>query len=360
MPPKNLYFTKALIFSFGLKLALVLIGNLLPHGWNGWEHIFDVLARNDSGWYHQIARDWYPTQPPSAGEQTAFPFFPLYPLFLSGFLKLTGHYIYGALILHVILTFIWIYVLFLYLRSKGFSDKQIFIFSVFYQCFPWAYFFHAFYSELLFSSLLLTALFAIESKKVSLLFFSTMLLALCRPTGLMMAAGMVFIIAEYGGWIKVFSNKLRFKQLLALSGALFGVFVWSIYLHYYCGDALAFSHGQAAWGRAYKWPWEAFFPSGMWDVQLLSVYVIILLVLSFFVLSKATKGEAIFTGINLLFPLITGAVTSYYRFFLVIPQIFEKAFALIEARWQIVSAVLLILNLVTFGYWVSYSGWLSF
>lgn len=351
---------RAIVFTFGLKLFLIIFGNIIPGGWNGWNHIFDVLARNDSGWYHQIARDWYPQHPPTAGEQTAFPFFPLYPLLLSFFLKLTGDYISAALILHSILTVIWIVSIFRYFRISGMSDKFIYTFIIFYQCFPWSYFFHAFYSELLFSILIFQALTSIKLRQWKVLFLSVYLLALTRPTGLIMAAGMALLIAENSGWLKLFKDKKAILMLLSLSGAVAGVITWCVYLHFHCGDAFAFSHAQAAWGRRYKWPWEAFYTSGVWDVQLLSTVVLLMLLLSIYLFRKSGTGEKGFIALNLLFPLTTGAVTSYYRFFLVIPQIFEKTVNLLNNNWKWIAALLMAINLTLFAYWVSYSGWLSF
>jgi hypothetical protein len=52
--------------------------------------------------------------------------------------------------------------------------------------------------------LLLWSLIEIKGKRWYFLFLSTFLLALCRPTGLMMAVGMGFIYLEGNGWFKLF------------------------------------------------------------------------------------------------------------------------------------------------------------
>lgn len=354
------YLNQALLFSLGLKLLYLILGNLLPGGWHGWENIYGVLARNDSSWYRLIAETWYPNHPPAAGEQTAFPFFPLYPLLLGAVMKLTSGYLSAATILHLVLTWLWIRVLFSYLRLRGLDDRRAFQFSVLWQCFPWAYFFHVYYSELLFSTLLLWALAEVMRERPGYLFSAVLLLALCRPTGVMMAVGMAFLIAEKAGWLQILTDRRRLLLMVSLAGAPIAVGLWSAYLGAYSGDPLAFSHSQDAWGRAYKWPWEAFFTSGFWDVQLLSVIVILMLLASVWFMRKAGRGEQMFVGLNLLFPLTTGAVTSFYRFFLVIPQVFEQLLSALGRRWIWVAAVLLMFNLWAFGYWVSISGWLSF
>lgn len=359
-PAYRKYLKLALLFAFGFKAFLVLFGNLLPGGWNGWDHVFDVLARNDSGWYHLIAADWYPQTPPQPWEQTPFPFFPLYPFLLLVFLKITGGYISAALILHLGLTYIWIYTLYKYLIKINMQAKTAFVFTVLYQLFPFHYFFHSFYTEQLFSILLLWALIEIKNKRWIYLFFATFLMALCRPTGLIMSAGLAFVIAEDAGWLKLLKSRAHILLVLSLSGAVLGVITWMLYLHFHCGDALAFSHSQAAWGRHYTWPWESLFRHGRWDVQLLSTYVCVLLCITIFAMRKAKLSNKIFVALNAIFPLITGNINSYQRYFSVIIPAFESIFAMLYKRWILWACVLGAINLLTYFYWVSYSGWLSF
>ncbi len=354
------YLIRSLLFTFGLKLVLVVFGNLLPNGWQGWDHIFDVLARNDSGWYHQIARDWYPKNIVSGSIVPDFAFFPLYPFLIRILLNVTHDYIPAALILHILTTILWVAVLYKYLVKSNFQPSKAFVFILLYQCFPYHYIFHAFYSEQLFSILLLWALIEIKGNRWYFLFLATFLLSLCRPTGLVMAIGMAFILLDENKWLKIFSNARKLKMVFALSGAFFGVCAWSIYLKYYCGDPFAFSNAQANWGRHYCWPWESFFANGKWDNQLLSAYVLLLLILAFFAMRKSTKGRMLFVGINTIFPLITGSVLSMQRFFAVNVIAFESIFEWFYKRYILWAAFLLAVNLLTYYYWVTFSGWLSY
>lgn len=56
----NPYLKQVLLFAFGLKFFYLLVEKLLPNGWNGIEHIFDVFARNDSGWCHLLLGSRHP------------------------------------------------------------------------------------------------------------------------------------------------------------------------------------------------------------------------------------------------------------------------------------------------------------
>lgn len=170
---------------------------------------------------------------------------------------------------------------------------------------------------------------------------------------------MLFLIAGNDG-VKSLFLRQKLKLVLALSGAAIAILLWSIYLWLRCGDPLAYSHAQAAWGRHFTWPWESFFYHHRWDIQVLSIYTLVLLLFAGIAMISAKKSDKYFVAINAIFPLITGNLNSYYRFFAVILPAFESMFQrMIKYRWFWMP-VLLLLNLISYWYWVSYSGWLSF
>ena len=368
------YFKKAIVFAFSVKLLYIIIGNLFPGGWNGFDHILDVLSRNDSGWYHQIARDGYPLTPPVAGEQSPFAFFPLYPALIAllrpFFLLFTQNqdlvFVLSAFALHILTTVLWVKVVFQYLECKGFTGKQIFIFLALFQCFPFHYFHHVFYSEQLFTVLVFWLLYATHRRLAVYTAMAAFFLTLCRPTGIMISLGVGFMVLHEAGWLSIFKSKARISVLFSLVAAPLALILWSVYLQYHCGDALAFSHSQGAWGRHYTWPWESLFPNGYWYVQLVSAYVFFLFLLTIWLFRFAGLGEKLFMGINMIFPLITGNVTSYYRFMSVLPPFFIRLVGILERRWMVIGTVLMIVNLCLFYVWVSLTGgkspveWLSF
>lgn len=355
------YLKQALLFAFGLKLFYLLLGNMLPHGWNGITHIFDVFARNDSGWYHQIARDWYPTATPDKWRQSAFAFFPLYPtvigIFRQPVLLFTENrdliYTLASFLAHLALTWLWVLMLFRWLGTTGMDPRRIFIFSIFFQVFPYHFFYHVFYGEVLFSALFMGSMYALARKSNLWLAVSVALLTLCRPTGIVFSAGLGLWIIADNGWFGVLKQKENLKHLMALFASPFALLIWMFYLHYKSGDAMAFSHIQSAWGRSYVWPWESFFAGGYRYEAVLSVYVLLLIAATVFLFRKAGIGEKIFVGLNVIFPLLTGTVASYYRYFSVIPQFYIRLFNAVESRWKWVAAGCMLLNIMLYYVWVS-------
>ncbi len=373
MPDGKKYLKKALLFAFGLKLFYLLLGNLLPNGWNGLEHVLDVLARNDSGWYHQIARDGYPTSPPALGVQTSFAFFPLYPAIISLFrqpiLLFTQNndlvYVLASLLVHLPLTWLWVVILFKWLGGMGFDPRRAFIYSIFFQVFPYHFFYHMFYSEVLFSILFMWALMAVQKKQHLALALAVALLTLCRPTGIVFSAGLGLWLLAENGWFRVLRQRDNLIQLLALFAAPAALVLWMIYLYFHCGDPVAFSSTQSAWGHSYTWPWEPLFAGRQWYLQLISIYVLLLILTSIWLLRKARLGEQLFFWMNALFPLITGSIASYYRYFSVIPTYFLRLFAVLETRWKWVVVLGMSLNILLYYIWVSLSSrapeeWLTF
>lgn len=355
------YLKWALLFAFGLKLFYLLLGNLLPNGWNGIEHVLDVFARNDSGWYNLISREGYPTAPPAEWQQTPFAFFPLYPSYIALFrLPVSWFtqnpdltYVSASFLAHLPLTWLWVSILFKWLESTGMEPRRVFIYSIFFQVFPYHFFYHMFYSEMLFSILFMWALISVSRKAHFSLAAAVALLTLCRPTGIVFSAGLGFWILADSGWFRILKEKEKIKQILALLAAPAAMVVWMVYLHFHCGDAMAFSHTQSAWGHAYTWPWESFFAGGQWYQQAMSVYVMILVGLTIILFRKAGTGEKLFVAVNVLFPLITGTVASFYRYFSVIPQFFVRFFTFLESRWKWVVCICMLINLILYYVWIS-------
>ena len=210
-----------------------------------------------------------------------------------------------------------------------------------------------FYSETLFSILCMWALLAVTRKSHFTLAAAVALLTLCRPTGIVFSAGLgLWILADHG-WFRILKEKQTIKLVLALLAAPFALILWMVYLYFHCGDPIAFSNTQSAWGHAYTWPWESFFASRQWFQQVISVYVLLLLAGAFFLFRKAGTGEKLFVALNALFPLITGSVASYYRYFSVIPQFYIRFFTAVESHWKWIAAVCMLLNILLYYVWVS-------
>jgi len=340
------YLTRALWFFLVLKLVYVALGLI----WNPGSAWLSIFHRNDSAWYELIARQWYPSLPPQSGHESVFAFFPLYPLLLRLLMQFTVSYLTAAMLLNLVCGSLWIFLTFRLLQQRGWHEREIFRFLVFFQLLPFHHFLHVFYTESLFLLLLTGLLYFMERRQPAWVFFTALLLVLCRPTGLIYAATVPLL---YFGSFEPKPIADWFRRSLPLLGAPIGLLLWMSYLQLHCGDARAFSHAQSGWDRAYTWPWEALFNQGTGSITALSVYSIFILLLAGYWLRHATWPTKLFHAINLLFPLITGQVISYPRYISANLPLFHQMRNGLNSRYFAIICVLVAsLHIIVFYAWV--------
>jgi uncharacterized membrane protein (UPF0136 family) len=193
-------------------------------------------------------------------------------------------------------------------------------------------------------------LLSLEEGHAIRLFFLSLLLALTRPTGLIYAATIPLLFLVN---LNLHSIKSWLLRCLPLLGAPAGLFLWMLYLHLHCGDALAFSHAQSGWNRSYQWPWESLFNQHALSITMLSIHAILVLLFSIIAFRKAGPGMQLFQAINLLFPLSTGQVISYPRYASAnLPLFFSVRKYLTGRYFPIILGVAAILHLFVYYTWV--------
>ncbi len=344
---------------FAVKLLYLFLGWALSN-----EHFAEgltVFTRNDSFWYMKIFDEGYPTVPPKLWVCDAFPFFPLYPIFL----KITSLGIFNFDVSAFLLSFIL-----LFLFAKGISkleyfqndQSKIISYLIMWVALPFHYFFFVNYTELLFITILFWVLVSIEQQKHLKLSFLLFMLVLCRPTGL---------IAAFFIWIwkvilvnkdKSFLQRVFSKQSLMFVSAPLGIVMYMIYLHFHCGDAFAFNHSVITWGRTWGNPFRGFMDLRDWNYYVLTGVTVLILVFTGIYTKKLTLGERIFQWSLTIFPLFSGLLVSYYRYFMVVfPIHFVWANAINGSKnRRLMIAILATINLITYGYWVINHGILSY
>jgi len=344
---------------FAVKLLYLFIGWALSN-----EHFAEGLAvftRNDAFWYLKIFQEGYPSVPPKLWVCDAFPFFPLYPILLKitslGFLNFDV----SAFLLSFILLFLF---------AKGISkleyfqndQSKIISYLIVWMALPFHYFFFVNYTELLFLSIVIWIMVSIEQNKSIQLSTLLYLLVLSRPTGLV-TAFLIWI------WKVLLKNEKRnlvksafSKQSLLFLAAPLSLLSYMIYLHLHCGDAFAFNHSVITWGRTWGNPLRGFLDLRDWNYVVLTGITILLLLFTAIYTRKLTVGERIFQWGMAIFPLFSGLLVSYYRYFMVIyPIQFVWANEINGNKYKKwVIAILFALNLITFGYWVMNHGILSY
>jgi hypothetical protein len=218
----------------------------------GWEHPrqlwLDVWGQWDTGWYLDIARNWY-VAAPRYGEMPNYAFFPLYPLLIRGLGALIGsHYLAGLVIANLALIGAALLLYRLVLldhdeETAGRAVKYLFLW-------PTAFLLSCLLSEGLFIFLLVVTFYLARRERWLLCGLSGFFLCLTRVSGIFMVLPLAWCYLEAREFRL---GRLR-PDLLALARLPAGLVVVMAYDHRLTGDALAFSHAHAAWGRQFGNP----------------------------------------------------------------------------------------------------------
>lgn len=219
-----------------------LIHHLLPAWENRW----------DTQWYTDIARRGYDWR--RAGAQTApAAFFPLYPLLIHAGVAVTHRsYILVALAISnacflLALGYLW------RLSRWEFSHAVAGRTILYIATFPTALFFFAGYTESLFLLLTVASFYHLRRRDWLLAGLFGALASATRVTGILLIVPFAY---EYARHCNFSWRRLDFG-LLGLVMIPTGLVAFMLYLHRTVGDALAFSHDQAAWEKVLtSRPWS--------------------------------------------------------------------------------------------------------
>lgn len=211
------------------------------------DDLLSPLARWDSTWYLELARDGY-----EGGLDTAF--FPLYPMLVRAFvLPFPSE---GALLLSAyavslgcFLGALWLLHRLVELElGRGVATASVWLLALF----PAAVYFGAPYSESLFLLVSVGAFYAARTGRWA---WAGGLAAAASATR---SAGLVLLLPLALIWLD--SRPRRLSGLTWLALAPLGVAGYALYLGLHHGDALAFVDAQEAWHRDFAGPFV-----GVWD-----------------------------------------------------------------------------------------------
>ena len=345
------HFKNAILITLAIKVLFYVFGSILRPEPLMDGHLFKVFMENDSYWYKHIFDQGYPLHVPGMWEQSAFAFFPLYPLLLKGIGLLFGSFANSAFVLSLVLSFFWVKGIYKYMGSVGKSESDAFWLVLLLQCIPFHYFFHMFYTELLFSTLLFWIMHYSQKNNFTGVFALCILLGASRPTGLLFAFTIfltVLIQIKPAQWFR----KENIMRMLPFLGAPVGIGLFAIYCFQRVGSAFVFRENMIAWQRDYCWPWESFVTDRV-ELQYLGIYALLLVIIGLYAAFISKGKNLIIILPNLILPLCTGSIISYPRYVSVNHPIFEKLvskFRFLKKPW--VLALLFLGNLATFAYWV--------
>lgn len=230
--------------------------------WDFSKHLWlNIWGRWDTGWYLDIAKNWYSTVPNAAG-QTNYAFFPFYPLLI----KLLGifignYYIAGLIISNISLI---IACIFLYKLVRIDYEHKIAIRTItFLFLFPSAFILSGVFTEALFLALIIMCFYYARKENWRLAGILGFLLSLTRNIGVVIILPLLYeYLKERNFRIKKIKPDIVFLLLIPL-----GLFVFAVYNYFSTGDFLFFLHTQQiGWGTTFRNPLGVLFGSIFWYI----------------------------------------------------------------------------------------------
>jgi hypothetical protein len=331
------------------------------------------ICRWDCFWYIRLAESGYDPFPvPSMGASANWAFFPLYPMLVGAFQRLSGlPTIWVATCLSITLSMIAVRLAYPLLRH---DLRAYALLAAFVLAGPFSVYFTTFYTETLFFLLVVCVLVALRHRNYLLAGGFAALLSATRIVGVFMVLSIILTAwldyRDKGGAAMGFIPTLlrRPDLLLAIFVAPFGLFAFMAFLHLHVGDALAFSHVQRAWGRftdnplTHLWTALSNIPSEGWGIrgtQLLGLSALAGTAMAVVMILRRQHAAALFCLICIYLPMTTGTV-SMLRFVVGLAPVTITAVTLL-ARWRWLFAALLVL-IPALGYlgtqgWIR--GWLT-
>lgn len=257
----------ALALIAGLTVVRLTLYALAAQPWGGFEA---GMCQWDCEWYVHTIEQGYDPEPRLRPDEdlTNWAFFPLFPL-LAWMLRLvTKLPAFWAGTLVSAACFVGFAVVALRYRaltrgpqSRGDDLTWLTMLTVY----PFGFYFFVPYTEALFLLLTVLLLLAIRTRRAAEAGWATALLTAARPTGIL---AVPCLVVE-----RMWHARLAFRPGVSWSGRLrvladcafplalapLGLALYMVYLYWLTGDALAFSHVQAAWDREFFDPLRRFY-----------------------------------------------------------------------------------------------------
>ncbi len=281
-------------------------------------NIINYWVRWDGPHYIDIAKNGYQT----VGEPALFiVFYPLYPLFIKIATLVTQDYYFSSILVSIIGCFI-ASVLLYELVILDFS-KRISLLSVwFLNIFPTAYFLQASYSESVFLSVSLAAIFFLRKKAYVKSGLFGFLSTLSRINGMLLLP-VIFL-----------ESKINWKSLITFLMISLGFLTYLFINLLLFKNPLYFQQPLLSnWYKKFEFPWVSLqnlinsfagFKGQGYYIFTISelISIIFLFLISLFVLLRVRKSYGVYMFLNLILFTSTGFIMSTPRYSLVLFPIF--------------------------------------
>ena len=278
----------------------------------------EMMVRGDVGHYKALSAGGYLPGPLDLNNDrsTQFAFFPLQPILLWLLGRVTSDVLLWGAGLSNLLFFLALVFLHKLTVACGY-DESVASRAVFYlAAFPASYFFSVPMTESLFVVLTVASFYAAKRERWWTAGVIGVLASATRLTGVLLLPSLLVL-----SWQMY--RSLQIKKILGLLLIPFGLFAYMFYSWRLTGDALAFKHAQAAWGRE---PSIFFLRSVInwlvgphlitpWNVELFSVVSALLCFVCIYILARRREWAfALYTLISIILPLSSGNLQSLERY----------------------------------------------
>jgi hypothetical protein len=223
--------------------AVVLVGTMPPPTAEAlWRvspnEVWNLLARWDTQYYYSIATAGYHWDPAIFLHDNIV-FFPLYPLLMRAGAWLVGSPLVAGLIVSLA-AFGAAIVLVHRLAALELGDAYATPVVALLATYPFAFFYSAVYTESLFLLATVGAFYAMRRRALTLVAIAGLVAGLTRPNGWWLTVPLVAMSTA--------EPERRGSAIAASLMPIVGAAIFSAYTFSRFGDALAWIHGQAAWG----------------------------------------------------------------------------------------------------------------
>ena len=211
--------------------------------------LVNLQARWDTDFYHQIATVGYRWDPSAFLHQNVV-FFPLYPLLMRwGGALLGGHPLLAGTVISLA-AFAGAIALLYRMAVLELGEEKAWPVILLLSTYPFALFYSVVYTESLFLFLTVGAFYAMRRRYLLLATLAGFAAGLTRPNGFWLAVPLLWLATRgaEGRGGRGGRGGRDVPAILAALAPLAGVAIFSAYLSVRFGDALAWMHGQAAWG----------------------------------------------------------------------------------------------------------------
>jgi len=337
----------AIPLGFAVLGFLLRLAAYLQAGWHPQLATYpEGLCRWDCQWYVNLVNGGYDTYPaPTLLDAGNWAFFPLFPAIVGGIHALTA-----LPVMDVASAVSMLFAGLAAIVAWPLFERNLrayTLYAAFLLCGPFSIYFTTFYTEVLFVLLTNCTLLALKRSRYVTAGAFTGLLSATRIVGVFMVLAIVVqYLLDYrkrGGTLRELPRELwrQPEIILAVLLAPVGLFAYMAYLHFYMGDALAFSHVQRAWGRVpgnpliYLWIGLTDLPdSGFWPStnQWLGLAAVFGLGMTVLLALQRRYAVALFCLMSLVVPLAAG-MASMLRFVVALSPVVLPAIAFL-ARWR--------------------------